>query len=227
MVKVVGVSSTVSTEPAWRCPVMSISRLLLGLSPWFAFSLLTHRLGANSAGFAALIAAAIAAYLAYAHRAGRNFDILEVGAVLTFSVIATIAFLGGQPTDDWLANYGRGIASLVLAAIMFLSAVTVPFTERYARTSVAEKYWQTPEFRATNRRISLAWACAVSVMGVGHILAGAIDPLTHEYGVAGTAQPSRLPDLLLNWGVPIAMIFLVTKYTTRAADTAPPQSPAT
>lgn len=204
---------------------MSTGRLLLGLAPWFAFSLLTHRLGANSAGFAALIAAALALCLAYAHRSGRSVDVLEGGAVLTFGVIAIVAFLGGQRIDDWLANYGRGTATLVLAAIMFLSAVTVPFTERYARTGVAEQYWHTAEFRSTTRRISLVWAGAVTVMGLGHLLAGVVDPLTREYGVTGAAQPSRLPDLLLNWGVPLAMIFLASKYTARAAETAPPPSP--
>lgn len=223
MVELKSARGIIPTEPRRRRPVMNVSRLLLGLAPWFAFSLLTHRLGANSAGVAALIAAAVALCLAYAHRSGTSFDILEVGAVLTFGAIAIVAFLGAQPTDDWLANYGRGTATLVLAAIMLLSAVTVPFTDRYARASVAEQYWQTTEFRSTNRRISLVWAGAVAVMGLGRLLAGIIDPLTHEYEVAGVAQPSRLPDLLLNWGVPIAMIFLAWKYTARAAtDTAAP-----
>ena len=103
---------------------------------------------------------------------------------------------------------------------MFGSVVSVPFTELYARTGVPEEYWHTTEFRSTNRKISLVWAAAVLVMGLGHLLAGALDPLTHQYGVAGVAQPARLPDLLLNWGVPIAMIFLATSYTNRAASRA-------
>lgn len=200
---------------------MSIGRLLVGLAPWFAFSILTHRLGANSAGVAALVAVAVAAYLAVAHRrSGGSFDVLEIGAVITFSAIAVIAFIGGQPTDDWLANYGRGAATVTLAAIMFVSVATVPFTEGYARAGVPEQYWHTTEFRSTNRKISLVWAAAVLIMGLGHLLAGAIDPLTHEYGVPGMAQPSRIPDLILNWGVPIAMIFLAASYTNRTADSA-------
>jgi hypothetical protein len=207
---------------------MSVSRLLMGLAPWFAFSLLTHRLGANSAGFAALASVAIAAYLAFRNRSGKSFDILEIGAVVTFGAIAVVAFVGGQPVDDWLANYGRGTASLILAAIMLLSVATVPFTERYARESVAEEYWQTTEFRSVNRRISLIWAGAVVVMGIGHLFAGVLDPLTRQYGVAGAGQPSRLPDLLLNWGIPIAMIFLAVKLTDKVVDTdAPPESIAT
>jgi hypothetical protein len=197
---------------------MSIGRLALGLAPWLAFSILTHRLGANSAGIAALVAIAIATYLAYTHRSDGTFDILDIGAVLTFGAIAIIAFIGGQPTDDWLANYGRGTATLTLSAIMFISAATIPFTESYAREGVPEQHWHTDEFRATNRKISLVWAAAVLVMGLGHILAGALDPLTHEYGVAGAAQPSRLTDLALNWGIPIVLIFLAAKYTTKVAD---------
>ena len=202
---------------------MSIERLLLGLAPWLAFSVLTHRLGANSAGFAALASVAIAAYLAVRHRSGGSFDILEIGAVITFGAIAVVAFIGGQPTDDWLANYGRGTASLVLSLIMFLSVLTVPFTERYARANVSEQYWETTEFRSINRRISLVWAGAVLVMAIGHLVAGVVDPLTHQYGVAGAAQPSRLPDLILNWGIPIAMIFLAASYTTRAAEAGAPR----
>jgi hypothetical protein len=136
--------------------------------------------------------------------------------VLTFGAIAIVAFTGGQPVDDWLANYGRGTATLILSAIMLLSVATVPFTEFYARASVPEEYWATTEFRSINRRISLVWAGAVFVMGVGHILAGFIDPLTHECGVTGSAQPSRLPDLVLNWDVPIAMIFFAARYTSRS-----------
>jgi hypothetical protein len=76
---------------------MSISRLVLGLAPWLAFSILTHRLGANSAGIAALVAVAIAAYLAFTHRSDGTSDILDIGAVITFGAIAVIAFIGGQP----------------------------------------------------------------------------------------------------------------------------------
>ena len=137
---------------------------------------------------------------------------------MTFGAIAIVAFVGGQPVDDWLANYGRGTATLILSAIMFLSVVSMPFSEYYARASVAEEYWGTMDFRAINRRISLVWAGAVLVMGVGHLLAGFVDPLTREYGVAGAAQPSRLPDLILNWGVPIVMIYFAARYTTKTAD---------
>jgi hypothetical protein len=47
-------------------------------------------------------------------------------------VIAVVGFAGGPDVDSFLANYGRGGAALILAAVMAISAFTVPFTEQYA-----------------------------------------------------------------------------------------------
>jgi hypothetical protein len=101
---------------------------------------------------------------------------------------------------------------------MFLSlipcAVTVPFTEQYARESVLREYWHSPVFRAVNRRISAVWGAVVAVTAAGQLLAGAVDPAT-------SPNPGSRPvDLLLNWVVPIVLILFAISFTKREADNA-------
>ncbi len=55
-------------------------------------------------------------------------------------------------SDDFLALYGRGVAALVLAVVIAPTLATRPFTERYARASVARQYWDSPRFHAITAR---------------------------------------------------------------------------
>ncbi len=81
--------------------------------------------------------------------------IIDGAGVITFAAIALAGFFGGHQVDELLGHYGRGIAALVLAAIMATSAFTIPFTEQYARESVDPQCWDSPMFRAKNKSISL------------------------------------------------------------------------
>src|SRR6202000_2022892 len=58
---------------------------------------------------------------------------IDVTGVLTFAVIAGLAFTGSDALRDHLADYGRGGCAVVLALVMFASLLVVPFTEQYAR----------------------------------------------------------------------------------------------
>lgn len=183
---------------------------VLGLAPWFLFSVLSHRLGDDSVAIAALIAAALAAVMAWTSRGRGGVKFLDIAGVVTFGAIAVAGFLGGDSLGEWLTNFARGGSTLILAVLMLISAVTVPFTEQYAKDSVPEDRWSNPLFRATNRKVSAVWGFAVLVMGLGHVVAGLVDPTTSP------SDGTRPMDLLLNWIVPIALLVLAGKYTKRA-----------
>lgn len=193
---------------------MNAKKMFLSLIPWVLFSVMIERRGANAAGFAALAAAVLAFWLAAKDRESSGFKVIDLTGIATFGVLAVSCFVGGDSVTNWVADYGRGTATGILAVVMLVSAVTVPFTEQYARESVPREYWHSPVFRAVNRRISAVWGAVVAVTAGGHLLAGAIDPATSPNG------GSRPADLLLNWVVPVALILIAISYTKRAADNA-------
>ncbi|MGV9712992.1 hypothetical protein ACWDTI_20275 [Gordonia sp. NPDC003424] len=206
---------------------MNTKSMILGLAPWFVFSFAAERLGADHVTVAALAACAIAfGMTAYGAMQGRGWKILDVSGVILFGVIAVIGIVGNHQVDEALVSFGRGGSAFILAAIMAVSAFTVPFTEQYARETVDPALWHSPIFRAKNRQISLVWAGAVAVMGCCHVIAGV---LASAAGVAG-AHPGNV---LLNWVIPVALIVLAVKRTqaiaqgpAASAGTAQPTTPA-
>ncbi len=139
---------------------------------------------------------------------------IDVTGVATFGALALIGFSGGQSATNRIADYGRGTAALVLAAIMLVSSVTMPFTEQYARESVPRQYRGSPVFRSVNRRISALWGGAAVIMGAGHLLAGRLDPASNP--VTG----ARPVDLILNWALPIALILFAVNRSKQINDAA-------
>jgi hypothetical protein len=190
---------------------MDAKRFLIALAPWVLFSLVAERAGADAVAAAALLACLGSLALAiYGLRYG-GLKIIDGAGVITFAAIAVTGLVGGHQVDEFLVDYGRGGAALVLAAIMAASALTVPFTEQYARESVDPQYWGSPIFRAKNKVISLLWAGVISVMAVCHLIAGA---LTTTSGI-----PGRHPgNILLNWVVPILLILWAVRRTETLVD---------
>lgn len=205
---------------------MNAKKMFISLIPWALFSLVINRHGSSEAGRAAVIAAGLALILLVKDSRTSTVKVLDVTGVLTFGVLAAACFAGGTSTADWVADYGRGLSALVLALVMLASALVLPFTEQYARESVPREYWHSPVFRAVNRRISAVWGAIVLVMGLGHLLAGLLDPATDP---AGGSRPA---DLLLNWLVPALLILAAVNYTRRATaavdrpNPAPPAGPS-
>ncbi len=169
---------------------MNAKKMFLSLIPWALFSVMIERRGANAAGFAALAAAAVALWFALKDRESGGFKVIDLAGIATFGVLAVSCFVGGDSVRNWVADYGRGTAAGVLALVMLGSAVTVPFTEQYARESVPREYWHSPVFRAVNRRISAVWGAVVAVMALGHLLAGAIDPATAPKSGTASGRPA-------------------------------------
>src|ERR1700712_4982477 len=138
---------------------MNGKKILIGLAPWAAFTVLTGLTSNDNVGYAALAAFFGSLVLAIIGAARGGVKILDVAGVVTFGVVAVLGFTAG--IDDLLVDYARGAAALVLGLVMLASAYTVPFTEQYARERVERRYWGSPVFRATNRSISLVWAQVV------------------------------------------------------------------
>ena len=180
---------------------MSITKLLLGFAPWILYAVLVNWAGPASVPVAALLAFAVAAALivrTVLH--GRTAKILEVTGAALFAVYAVVAF-AAPATEPFFAGFGRALSTLALAAVIFATLPVRPFTEQFARESVPESVWHTPRFHSTNRRISAAWGAGVLVMALAHTLAALLEnPVTN---------------LLLNWGVPIAVFVVVLGYTKR------------
>jgi hypothetical protein len=177
--------------------------IYLGLGPWVLFTLLVEHGGLKVAALVALVAAAVISLPGL--RSGRP-KTLELGAVATFAAFAALAFTADAQVADWTAHYAR-IAAGVLAMIATGSLAFTPFTEQYARESVPERFWGSPEFEATNHALSSMWALVFTAMVPLHVAAGAIDT------VQGNA--------LLNWALPIALIVWAAKRTAAASDDAP------
>ncbi len=199
---------------------MNSKKMFLSLIPWLLFSVIINRHGANAAAIAALAAAALSLVFLVKDGQETGVKIIDATGVAIFGALAAIGFAGGQSVDNWIADYGRGTAALVLAAIMLGSALTIPFTEQYARESVPREYWGSPVFRAVNRKISALWGGVVAIMGLGHLLAGSIDPASNPNAGA------RPVDLIFNWVLPAALIFFAIKQTEQISTAAGSSAPA-
>jgi hypothetical protein len=189
---------------------MSMLKVLTGFIPWVVFSLVASREGAGGVTTAALLAFLVAvAFLVVAVVHGRSLKVLEVTAAVVFAVGGGAGALY-PAADAFLAQYGRSLATFILAAVIFALLPVVPFTEQYARESVPRQYWHSPVFRSVNRRISAAWGGVIAAMAVGHALAAWITE-------AGTTVPSRPVDLLFNWAVPALLRWWAVRFTARVS----------
>ncbi|MEU3059195.1 hypothetical protein [Streptomyces subrutilus] len=169
---------------------MKPSNLLLGLAPWVLFSMIAEHLGTGAVGYAALAACLGSLALAVRGAVTGGLGLVDGAGVVTFGALAAIGLTGGHHVQQFLVDYGRGGAAVLLGTIMLVSAYTVPFTEQYARPAIDRRYWGSPAFRAANRRISLLWAGVVFAMAACHLVEGALG--------AG--------NLVLNWILPILLI---------------------
>jgi hypothetical protein len=191
---------------------MSVRKVLIGFVPWVIFSLVATRAGPDAIGVAASLAFLVALGLVIRSvRRGESAKLLEVTAVVVFAGFAGVSLITSAG-DDFLVDYGRALAALVLAVVIFVLLPVLPFTEQYARESVPREYWHTPRFRAVNRRISAVWGGVVAAMAVSHAVAGAVavpDP--------GVRLLHRPVDLVFNWVIPGLLVWLAVTVTARVS----------
>jgi hypothetical protein len=199
-------------RPRVRVEAMNTKQILLGFLPWIAFSAISTRVGPGAVGMAALLGLVLAAVLtARSVTRGESVKLIELTGVATFAVMGVWALVD-PASDAFLAFYGRGVAAMILSVAIALSLAGTPFTEQYARESTPREYWNSPRFHEVNRRISAAWAGAVAVMAIGHMVAGTLAVNAAEYTGYLVSRPG---DLMLNWLLPGTLILLTVRYSRR------------
>jgi hypothetical protein len=164
--------------------------------PWVLFTLIAQHDTLKAAAIVALIASAV---IATPSVLARRPKLLELGAVVAFVGFTAAAFIADPSATTWLERYARAIAALLLAVIAFSSLLFIPFTEQYARESVAKEFWSSARFKQINRQLTVMWGCVFLVMMVSHVIAGAID--------------TRRANTIFNWVVPIILIVWAVKRT--------------
>ena len=127
-------------------------KILLGFLPWILFGIIA---GPSLTSLETALAVALAATLALGVKQLRKGYFLTWGSLLFFLVsFILVAFL----KNLWVAEHMDLLARGSLAVIAWGSIIAGrPFTLQYARESVPEAYWQTPEFIYTGYFISIVW----------------------------------------------------------------------
>ena len=127
-------------------------KILLGFLPWILFGIMA---GPSLTSLEVALAVALAATLALGVKQLRQGYFLTWGSLLFFLVsFILVAFL----KNLWVAEHMDLLARGSLAVIAWGSIIAGrPFTLQYARESVPEAYWQTPEFIYTGYFISIVW----------------------------------------------------------------------
>jgi hypothetical protein len=178
--------------------------MFLGLLSWVLFTIIAEHGTLKAASIAALVIAVGVALASM--RGGGRPKMIETAAVATFVVFSVVAFIADPSLTHWLTRYARAIAAAVLAVLVFGSLLFVPFTEEYARESVPRQFWETAQFKAVNRHLTVLWGAVFAVMTCSHIIAGAVDrPVTN---------------IVFNWVIPIWLVVWGSKQST--ADAADP-----
>jgi hypothetical protein len=127
-------------------------KILLGFLPWVLFGLLA---GAPLTRLEAALGVALAATLAMGLKQLRQGFFLTWGSLVFFALsLILVAFL----KNLWVIEHMDLLARATLAAIAWVSIIAGrPFTLQYARESVPQAYWHSPDFIYTNYFISIVW----------------------------------------------------------------------
>ena len=180
---------------------MKPASLVLGFLPWIAFTFVAHRMAADAVAWSALVAVAMTAVaIAVGHRRHGPVTLDAVSLVL-FGAIAVVGFPGGRAVDDWLYTWGRPLVGVLIGLYVLATAAARPFTAEYARQSAPPEVWNSPTFRSVNRVLSAAWGAGLVVIGAAGVLVTVLDEQ------ATTRSSASVAELVLNWVVPIAVIW--------------------
>jgi hypothetical protein len=185
---------------------------VLGFVPWIVFSFVAQRLDANGVAWSATIAVVMTVVALVAARRKHGPTFLNLASLVLFGLIAVVGFVGGPGVDRWLFEWGRPLVGVVLGLLVLATAPVRPFTEEYARQSVPREYWGSPTFRRINTVLSAVWGAGILVIGLAAVAVTALD--AH----ATDATRNNTVDLLLNWVVPIAVIWGAMKVTATYPD---------
>jgi hypothetical protein len=192
---------------------MSPATLALGFVPVVLYSVVVHGAGQDRVPAAALVSFAVAAILiARSRLRGESPKMLVVTSAVTFAAYAVVSLVD-RSTEHFLAGYGRALAALVLAVVVFATLPVLPFTEQFAREMVPDQVAARPRFHALNRRLSAVWGGVILGLAVGHGLATA---LADQLGRAG--------EVVLARGIPAVLLVAAVRYTGRLTAGTQPQA---
>jgi hypothetical protein len=161
----------------------------LAFVPWVVLTI-TARYSDLKAGAAAALASAIV--VSIPSLAARRPKILELASIAAFAALLAATLITDAGNHGVLFRYERAFAAAALSVIAFGSLLFVPFTEQYAREVVPQQFWQTPQFKQTNRLFTAVWGCVFVAIAISHTIAGAID--------------TRGAEAIFNWVVPIILL---------------------
>src|ERR1700722_17880319 len=147
--------------------------MIWSFAPWMVF-LAGVRAGNVywGAGLGAVVAIVVLARARSRHKA-HLFD--YVGVVYFIGMLVLLAILEPHNIATW-GRYAQAVAHGSLCLIVFGSVlINRPFTEGYAREQAPRVIWNSPAFRAFNRKISAVWGLAFLLGTLSMVLAGATD----------------------------------------------------
>src|ERR1700722_11626841 len=184
--------------------------MIWSFAPWMVF-LAGVRAGNVywGAGLGAVVAIVVLARARSRHKA-HLFD--YVGVVYFIGMLVLLAILEPHNIATW-GRYAQAVAHGSLCVIVFASVlINRPFTEGYPREQAPKEIWDSPSFRAFNRKISAVWGLAFLLGTVSMVLAGATN--------------SR--QILLRVIIPFGALAAAFTYSQREATSAhaPHQAPA-
>jgi hypothetical protein len=147
--------------------------LIWSFAPWVAF--LTGVRVDNvygGAGIGAAVGIVVLARALSRHKA-HLFD--YVGVIYFVGMLILLAILHPHDIGTW-GRYAQAVAHGSLCVIVFGSVLlNRPFTEAYAREHAPKEIWNSPGFRAFNRKISAVWGLAFLLGTLSMVLAGTTD----------------------------------------------------
>ena len=203
--------TTEERSPHGRAAVAQFG-FVLGFLPWIVFSIVAQRLAADGVAWSALVAVVMTLVALVVAWRRHGPKILNLASLVLFGAIAVAGFVGGPDVDRWLYDWGRPLVGVVLGLFVLATVPVLPFTAEYARQSTPREYWDSPTFTRINRVLSAVWGVALIVMGLAAVLVAALGQQ------ADGTDSSHLLDLLLNWVVPIAVIWWTVRFTVTYPD---------
>jgi hypothetical protein len=137
--------------------------LIWSFAPWFL----------EDAVACAIVTAIVVLGRAAMHQ---HVHLLDVASIVYFVALFAVVEAANTSSQHDISNYAQAGAHIALTLIIFGSIlVGHPFTESYARETVPEEYWHTPEFLQTNRIISAVWGLAFVVGSISLLIAANTD----------------------------------------------------
>jgi hypothetical protein len=185
-----------------------MSELIWSFAPWGAFLAGVRVENVYwGASVGAIVAIVVLARALSRHKA-HLFD--YVGVIYFIGMLIVLAIVHPDDIGTW-GRYAQAVAHGSLCVIVFASVlINRPFTEAYAREQAPKEIWNSPAFRAFNRKISTVWGLAFLLGTVSMVLAGTTD--------------SR--QILLRLIIPFGALAAAFTYSEREATAAKPTQTA-